>query len=63
MLTRSDEVFITSTAGGIMPVSTIDGITISNGRPGPVTIQIKTLYWEMHRHPDWATSVAFFEND
>jgi branched-chain amino acid aminotransferase len=58
-LKRADEVFITSTAGGIMPVSTIDGIRIGDGTPGPVTRQITALYWQMHQHPAWTTPVAY----
>lgn len=62
MLTGADEVFITSTAGGIMPVSTVDDIRIGTGAPGPVTMKLKALYWEMHKHPEWATSVVYPED-
>ncbi len=31
----ADEVFVTSTAGGIMPVTTLDGEPVGNGKPGP----------------------------
>lgn len=62
LLKASDEVFITSTAGGVMPVSAVDDIQIGTGAPGPVTTQIKELYWEMHQHPEWATSVEYPAN-
>ena len=42
---RGDEVFITSTAGGIMPVTKIDGVPVGNGKPGPLTKQLHDLYW------------------
>ena len=42
---RGDEVFITSTAGGIMPVTKIDGVPLGNGKPGPLTKQLHDLYW------------------
>ena len=61
-LKAADEVFITSTAGGIMPVRSVDGVQIGSGNPGPVTMQIKQLYWEMHRYPEWCTPVVYPED-
>jgi branched-chain amino acid aminotransferase len=61
-LTGADEVFITSTAGGIMPVRSVDAVQIGSGEPGPITMQIKELYWEMHHHPEWTTPVEYPED-
>jgi branched-chain amino acid aminotransferase len=36
-LLRADEIFVTQTSGGIIPVSEIDGHKIGSGKPGPVT--------------------------
>lgn len=47
-LREADEVFLTSTAGGIMPVTVIDGRIYGNGKPGPVTQQLYELYWKRH---------------
>lgn len=44
----ADEVFLTSTAGGVMPVTMVDGRIYGNGRPGPVTERLKDLYWQRH---------------
>lgn len=33
----ADEIFMTSTAGGIMPVTTIDGNAVRDGKPGPLS--------------------------
>ncbi len=41
----ADEVFLSSTAGGIMPVTRIDGEPVGDGQPGPVTLRLKQLYW------------------
>ena len=52
-LYAADEVFITSTAGGIMPLVEIDGRTIGDGKPGPVSQRVHELYWtlrESDRH-------------
>jgi len=46
-LYAADEVFITSTAGGIMPLVEIDGRPIADGKPGPVSQRIHGLYWQL----------------
>ena len=46
-LRSADEVFITSTAGGVMPVSKIDGMALA-GFPGPITQKLHAAYWAMH---------------
>ena len=46
-LRAADEVFITSTAGGVMPVSKIDGAALP-GFPGPITQHLHAAYWAMH---------------
>jgi branched-chain amino acid aminotransferase len=56
-LRHADEVFITSTAGGIMPVTRIDGTPVGDGRPGPVTERLTDLYWAKHDDPTWTTPV------
>ena len=53
----ADEIFITSTAGGIMPVTRIDGISVGDGEVGPVTQRLTILYWEKHADPDWSMSI------
>ncbi len=47
-LRAADEAFITSTAGGIVPVTRIDHRPVGDGEPGPVTTRLKNLYWERH---------------
>ena len=44
-LARAEEVFITSTAGGVIPITRVDGAPIGDGHPGPVTTRLKQLYW------------------
>ena len=38
-LQKAEEVFITSTAGGVMPVRSVDGEAVGDGHPGPVTLR------------------------
>lgn len=40
----ADEAFVTGTLGGVTPVTTIDGRTIGNGKPGPITAKISDIY-------------------
>jgi len=47
-LVDAREVFVTSTAGGVMPVTTIDGRPVGAGVPGPVTREIRSRYWASH---------------
>ena len=57
-LRTADEAFLSSTAGGIMPVSRVDGKPLGAGRPGPVTTRFRSLYWEK-REAGWrGTPVA-----
>lgn len=56
---EADEVFITSTAGGIMPVTRIDADAIANGSVGPVTRRLMDLYWQKHDDPAWSSAVAY----
>ena len=58
-LRGADEIFLTSTAGGIMPVTRIDGEAIGDGRPGPLTGRLTELYWAKHDDPAWATPVDY----
>jgi len=46
-LYTADEVFLASTAGGIVPVGEVDGRAISSGKPGPITQKVNELYLEM----------------
>ncbi|MEM9433616.1 MAG: aminotransferase class IV [Pseudomonadota bacterium] len=59
MLRQADEVFITSTAGGVMPVTQIDAAPIGPGTPGPMTKQITESYWQMHRDKKHRLDVVY----
>jgi branched-chain amino acid aminotransferase len=47
-LKAADEAFITSTAGGILPVTRIDHRPVGDGHPGPVSTRLRNLYWQRH---------------
>ena len=56
-LKTAKELFATSTAGGIMPITKISGETIGSGKVGDVTRQIHKLYWQKHLDSNWTISV------
>jgi branched-chain amino acid aminotransferase len=42
---EADEIFLATTAGGVMPASRIDGRIMGNDRPGPISTKIKDTFW------------------
>lgn len=58
-LRGADEIFLTSTAGGIMPVTRIDGRPIGDGKPGRITGRLTEMYWAKHDDPAWTTPVNY----
>jgi branched-chain amino acid aminotransferase len=57
-LRNADEVFITSTGGGILPIAKIDGAPLPSF-PGPVTRQLTEAYWAMHDEPAHRDAVDY----
>ncbi|MBT8369889.1 MAG: branched-chain amino acid transferase [Desulfobacterales bacterium] len=55
----ADEVFATSTAGGILPITKIDGQTIGSGIPGPVTKELQKRYWALHEDPQYTIKIDY----
>jgi len=58
-LRDSDEIFLTSTAGGVMPVTALDGRIYGNGSPGPLTSRLADAYWRCHQQEPYATAVNY----
>jgi branched-chain amino acid aminotransferase len=58
-LRNADEIFITSTAGGIMPVTRLNDTVIGDGTPGPVTRALFEAYWARHDDPAWSLAVDY----
>jgi branched-chain amino acid aminotransferase len=59
-LYTADEVFFTGTAAEVTPVREIDDRTIGLGRPGPVTKEIQTTFFqaahgELDQYKDWVS--------
>ena len=58
-LRAADEIFTTTTAGGLMPAARIDGTILTNDRPGPVSMRLKDLYWQWHRDGRDSTPIDY----
>ncbi len=60
-LEEADEVFLSTTAGGVMPISRIGSATgqriMNNDSPGPVSRRMKDAYWAAHGRAAWRTVV------
>lgn len=57
-LETADEVFATTTAGGVMPVVAIDSRPVGDGSPGPITRLLQEEYWSRRRAGWHGTRVA-----
>ena len=58
-LLTADELFLSSTAGGIMPVRSLDGRPVGDGRPGAITRTLRRLYWEKKEAGWHGTAVPY----
>ena len=61
-LRRASEVFLSSTGGGAIGVSQLDGVPIGGraaGEFGPVTRQLQAGYWALHDDPRHAEPVRY----
>ncbi|WP_163558425.1 branched-chain amino acid transaminase [Halomonas sp. NO4] len=59
----ADEAFFTGTAAEVLPIRELDGRTIGEGRRGPITEQVQSLYFDLVRgkrvlDSEWLTPVA-----
>ena len=59
LLEKASEIFLTSTAGGIMPVSVLDGKPVGKGKPGPIYQKIYSEYWAAHEKPEYTEKVNY----
>lgn len=56
------EVFLTTTAGGVVPVTRIGDAPVGNGSPGSVTVRLHALYWK-RRSEGWLGDPIDYEPD
>lgn len=57
-LRQADEVFLTSTGGGILPIARVDGVALPPF-PGPITSRLYDAYWALHDEPAYRDPVRY----
>lgn len=60
-LLEADEVFMTTTAGGVIPIRSVSGRVLGDGGPGPVTRRLSDMYEELLTDPAYTTPVRYEE--
>ncbi len=60
-LYEADEIFLTSTAGGVMPVAELDGRPVGRGGAGEITARVRQTYWDWHDDPRFTKEIAYQE--
>jgi branched-chain amino acid aminotransferase len=61
-LRRADEVFLSSTGGGVIGISRVDGVAVGGraaGDFGPVTRRLQAAYWALHDDPRYVEPVDY----
>jgi branched-chain amino acid aminotransferase len=61
-LRRAEEVFLSSTGGGVIGISRVDGVPVAGraaGAFGPITTRLQAAYWGLHEDPRYVETVAY----
>ena len=58
-LRDADEIFLSSTAGGVIPITRLDGRILGNDSPGPVTMRLSQAYWARHESDPEGAEVPY----
>ncbi|MEO8543278.1 MAG: aminotransferase class IV [Burkholderiaceae bacterium] len=58
-LRGADEVFLSTSGGGVLPVTRVDQQTIGDGMPGPITRQMVKTYWAWHADPAYCLPIDY----
>jgi branched-chain amino acid aminotransferase len=58
-LLEADEVFLSTSGGGAVPVTRVDDRIFSNGAPGPVAVGIREGYWDWIMRPEMRQEVDY----
>lgn len=58
-LADADEVFLSSTGGGVLPIARVNGQPLRLPHPGPVTARLHSAYWAMREEPAYRDEVDY----
>ncbi|EXJ58933.1 hypothetical protein A1O7_06364 [Cladophialophora yegresii CBS 114405] len=59
MAYEADEIFMCTTAGGVMPITQLDGKAVGDGKVGPITTRIWDVYWRLHYEEEFSFAVDY----
>ncbi len=60
-LYNCEEIFMATTAGGIMPIVTLDNAPVGDGKVGAITLKVWEAYWDAHYDPAYSFEIAYAE--
>ena len=55
------EILFVTTAGGVMPITTLDGKPVGNGQVGPIRKALWKGYWDDHADPELSFAVEEYD--
>jgi branched-chain amino acid aminotransferase len=55
----ANEVFISTSGGGVLPVTRVDGNAIGNGEVGAITRKLVDAYWALHKDPSLNLPIVY----
>ncbi|WP_127115275.1 aminotransferase class IV [Shimia sediminis] len=58
-LMQADEVFLSSSGGGVVPVTRVDDRVFSNGAPGPVAQRLRATYFDWMQQDRLRTPITY----
>ena len=56
---NSDEVFLSSSGGGVIPLTKVDDRIFSNGSVGPITEKLHNNYWQFVQLNKYRTNIKY----
>ena len=61
-LLNADEVFISSSGGGVMPITKVNETIFANHACGHITDILRQTYWQWARHEAFRTAIAYLDH-
>ena len=58
-LRGAQEVLLSTSGGGVLPVTKVDQQVIADGKPGPITRQLVQTYWAWHADPAYSRAIDY----
>ncbi len=58
-LRGAQEVFISTSGGGVLPITRVDDRAIGDGKPGAITQRLVQAYWDWHSDPTYSLAIDY----